>query len=464
VPVLLLPIFTRILSPEEFGQIGILTTVAAVIGVLVSFGLETTIFRGYGQAERNSEEAQRFLNTVGGFALLAPTVLALAFCFIGAPALAGPLGISVDALRLASLGAAWTASATVVPLAILRSQERLSQYLSVTGVQLVATVALTFLLVAGLELAVTGWMLAYALSSFALLVSGLVILNFPWSLTFELGALRTALMFGVPLIPHALSHWGLSVSDRAILGAFVPTQEVGTYYVAYLLCLPVSLAAVATGQATQPIFAEADASNIRQREIRRIVASQAVLIVLIATAVALVGPPLIAQLLPGDYAHAATLVPWLALGTALYGLYVMPINAIILVAGRTHHLWLISAAAAAANISLNLVLVPSIGTLAAAFNTTIGYGVLLTGVLLYMRRACDPPVPYDAGRIGVGVLVIGLPSIAAAALTDHESLVGLAVRVTVILGTAAMLLAGPFRAEVTAAIRAMRRSGAGREE
>ena len=459
VAVLLLPLFTRILSPEEFGQIGILTTVAAAIGVLVSFGLETAVFRGYGRQAYEPQNAQRFLNTVGGFAILAPNGIAIAFSLIVAPVLASPLNIPLDALRLASLGAAWTASATVVPLAVLRSQERLSHYLSVTAVQLGATVAVTVLLVAWLDLAVTGWMLAYALSSFVLLVAGLLILRFPWSLDFDLADLRWALAFGLPLIPHALSHWGLSVSDRAILGAYVPTQEVGAYYLAYLLCLPISLIAIAMSQATQPIFAEADPTAGRLGELRRVIASHAVLIVLVGTAIALLGPPFVVQFLPSDYAMAATLMPWLALGTVLYGQYMMPTNGIILMGGRTRYLWLITGVAAATNIGLNLIFVPSAGTLAAAINTTIGYGVLLVGVFLHMRRVCRPPLPYDGRRIALGLVVIGVPSILAAALTDLESTLGLTARALVIVGVSAVLLVGPFRAEAGAALRAIRPSG-----
>ena len=47
---LLLPLFTRILSPAEFGQVGILTTLASAASVLASFGLETAVFRAIRRA------------------------------------------------------------------------------------------------------------------------------------------------------------------------------------------------------------------------------------------------------------------------------------------------------------------------------------------------------------------------------------------------------------------------------
>ncbi len=71
------------------------------------------------------------------------------------------------------------AAATILPMASLRAQERLTDYLQLTAILVAVTPALTVLLVVVLDQGVTGWMLAYALSTLALLVRGLAILNHP---------------------------------------------------------------------------------------------------------------------------------------------------------------------------------------------------------------------------------------------------------------------------------------------
>ena len=78
-------------------------------------------------------------------------------------------------------------------------------------------------------------------------------------------------------------------------------------------------------------------------------------------------------------------------------------NIITMVVGNTRRVWLITVSAAAVNVLLNLLLVPAFGTLAAAINTTIGYGFLLLGVFLYSRRMCHPPIDWESSRIAVGV-------------------------------------------------------------
>ena len=449
---LLLPFFTRILSPSEFGEIGVITALAAILSVVVSFGLETAIFRGF-IAIGDKTQAVQFVNTVGGFALVVPISLA-AISMLVAPALAEIFDVPTDALRLASVGAALTTSATLVPLTLLRAQERLGDYLQLTALQVLVTPVLTFAFVAVFGWGVVGWMLAFALSSFILLIRGLVILRHRWSLVFEVAALRNALAFGVPLIPHALSHWGLSVSDRAILGAYVAAPQVGAYYVAYLASLPVSLFAIALSQATQPMYAEATTVDGRA-DIGRIITVQAVAIVGLTAAIALVGPAIAFLLFPADFAATAGLIPWLAVGAGLFGLYLIPMNAISVMAGRTRRVWIITLVAATVNIGLNLILVPQIGVAAAAVNTTIGYGLLLVGVFLYMRRVCEPPIPHEWKRIAMGALLMGVPSVIAAVVIPPSSGFGLAARIAVIMAATVMLLIGPFNKEARSLWRAI---------
>jgi O-antigen/teichoic acid export membrane protein len=230
------------------------------------------------------------------------------------------------------------------------------------------------------------------------------------------------------------------------------------YYLAYLASLPVALIAIAISQATQPLFVEAGLSGGHNALLGPATAAQCVLIVGAAIAVGVLGPVLTMLVLPADYAGAIQFIPWLAAGACFFGLYLIPMNAISITAGKTGRVWVITMIAAAINVALNLALVPELGAIAAAVNTTIGYGILLIGIFLYMRRVCDPRVPVDLGRIAVGVIVVGIPSVVAAIVTDPSTLSGLIIRSVVLAGSAGLLMAGPFRRDATAALRLIRPS------
>jgi O-antigen/teichoic acid export membrane protein len=453
---LMLPFFTRILSPTEFGQIAVVATLASALSVLATLGLETAVFRGYLANRGDLVSGRRFINTVGGFAIVAAIAGATVLGLIAAAPLSAILDIPADAIRLASVGAGASAAATTVPLALLRAQERTGDYLRLTGLQVAVTPVLTVLFILAFNWGVVGWMFAYALSSLTLLARGVWLLGHQWRFEFNLTYLVGALVFGLPLVPHALSHWGLSLSDRVILGAYVAAPDVAAYYVAYLVCLPISLVTIALSQATQPFYAEAGGDSARLKSLKPFVVGQTVVTLLATAAVVLIGPSICLLLLPDIYASAAALVPWLAVGAFLFGIYLVPVAAIILVAARTEHLWAITLGAAAANVVLNIAFVPTLGTLAAAINTVVSYGLLLIGVLAYMWRVCRLSIPYDANRILTATLVVGVPTAAAGTLLDAGSLLGLTARMLVLAAIGVVVAVGPLRSEAVAAWSAYR--------
>jgi O-antigen/teichoic acid export membrane protein len=461
-PILLLPLFSRVLTPGEFGQIAVIVTLSTALGTVAGFGLETAIFRGYIAVARNPREAHLFVNSVGGFALVAPLALALVAAAITAPWLSSVFDVSPAALVLGWIGAAATVSATLVPLALLRAQERLRSYLQLTWIQIVVTSGLTILFVAVLGWGVLGWMAASALSAFVLLIRGLMVLGHRWTYELDVGGIRAALRFGIPLVPHTAAHWGLAASDRAILGAFLPSSVVGTYYVAFLVTLPANLVAIALSQATQPLFVEAAASAERRTELGRVVTLQAVAVVGASAFVALLGPPITRLLLPAEFGGASQYIPWLALGSCFFGLYLIPMNSVSVMAGRTGHVWVVTALAAATNVALNLALVPRFGAMAAAVNTAVAYAVLFAGLMFYARRVQGPPIPYEPRRIALGVTMITATALLGLSLTPPQPALALATRGALLIGVGiALVTVGPLRQEGHAALSALRAIGNG---
>lgn len=437
---LLLPIYARVLEPAEYGQIGVITAVSAALGTVLGFGLETAVFRARVQFRDDPPQAHVFVNTVGAFALTVPAAAALLLALAAGPAVASAFDVPLVALQVSLAGTALYASATVVPLALLRAQERLRDYLRLTSTQVVLNVALMVLLVVVLRLGVLGWMIAVAASSGVLLIRGLFLLGHRWTTDFDVRYLRHALAFGLPLVPHALSHWGLSLSDRAVLGALAAPAEVGAYYVAYQLALPISMIAVALSQGVQPMYARASVDPVARQAAGAATTHQALVVAGLAGTIAVLGPPTVFAVLPREYADAAAFIPWIALGVGLFGLYLIPMNAVSIMAGHTKWVWVLTLFAAATNIGLNLVLVPRMGAMAAAIDTAVAYGVLLVGVSVYMRRVVAEPLEYDWRRIGIGIGLIAAGSASAMMLTPHDPAIALVLRSSIIVAVAGLLV------------------------
>jgi O-antigen/teichoic acid export membrane protein len=446
---LLLPVYARVLTTAEYGQIGVLMTLVVGLTTLLGLGLETAVFRTYVQLREQPGDLKRFVNSVGAFAVVAPLAVAAVLAIAASPLLERVFDVPRWAVTVGFLGAAMYVSATVIPLAILRAQERLRDYLRLSMVYVVATVALTVLLVVLLRWGVLGWMLAFAGAAAILLLTGLLMLGHPWTIRMDWKHVAAALAFGLPMIPHALAQWGLSLSDRAILAAFLPLTDVGIYYVAYQFGLPISVIAIALSQAVQPLYAQASMDHVSRAQLAPAASTQILTTALITMIVVLLGPPAVHAFLPGSYAPAASLIPWIALGHGLFGLYFIPMNAVTLLSGRNQWVWLVTVTAALANIGLNLLFVPRFGAVAAAVNTCVGYAILLIGVTAYMYRVTKGPVSLQWSRIGAGLAIVILATGPAMLLTAENGPGGVIIRLAAIAVVTALfgalgLIGGPL--------------------
>lgn len=448
---ILLPVFATVLSPAEFGQIGIIGTIAGAVAATLGLGLETSIFRTLIQLRARPNERRRYLNSVGLFAMLVPAV--------AAAVLAAPIGIWVERaygipiawVSLGVIGAGLSVGATAVCFASLRAEERLRSYMTLGAAQVALHVGLPLWLVVVEGAGVAGWFGGTALGSALLLVVGLRLIRHRFTFDLDRRYIAGALAFGVPMVPHALAHWGLALSDRIVLGALVTNSDVGVYHLAYQFGLPITMLGAALAQSTQPLFAEASLhGSASTSDIRRATTYQALLVIALGATIALLGGPVVRLLLPETFAAAAALIPWIALGSTLFGLYFIPMNVIVLLAGRNQWVWVITVCAAATNVVLNVVLVPGLGILGAAINTAIGYGVLLVGVAWYAGRTADLLPGYEWRRMLLGVSLVAATLLALAFETSMPvldigvRLVALGILATVLFGLR-LFPAGIFR-------------------
>jgi O-antigen/teichoic acid export membrane protein len=440
---LLLPFYTRALAPAEYGQLAIIVTFGAAVQTLLSFGLETAVFRELVRLRESPAGRREFINSVGLFTVTVSALLSIVLGVIAWAWISDPFSVPGQGLLIAFLAAGFHASAVVLPLALLRAEERLGAYVRVNLLYGATSAVLTFIAVVVLNLGIMGFIVSNLVATMVLFVSGLRAMDHPWTPRLNARVLWVALAFGLPMLPHALLHWGLGLSDRVILGTFVEPAALGVYSLAYQFVTPVSMLVVALNQAIMPRYARASVARSDLPSLRGVVTQQALVVGLLGLGAALLVPPTIRLLLPDTYWGAADLVPMIALGITLFGLYLIPMDYIVLVAGRTQWIWVATLVAALTNVGLNLVLVPRFGIFAAAWNTAAGYGALLLAIYVYMRLAAGEQIRYDWPALAFCVFIL-LGTYAASALVtpDLGALPTLLIRTAMLAGAAALLGAG----------------------
>jgi O-antigen/teichoic acid export membrane protein len=423
---LLIPVFTAVLHPAEYGRLGLLITIQGGVTVALSAGMETGVFRRYFYLEGDPKAQRRFVAS------------AWKSLMVAAPSLAGVVALVLVLLvpssavfrpaeaAVAVFGAAVLVAATIVPLTVLRAEQRLKHYITLTIVAGVGTAVLTVLFVVVLRQGVIGYFIATLIANCLTLAAATYILPWRRSESFDRAGMRSALGIALPLIPHTLSHWSLILMDRAVLAVLVVPSALGVYTLASNLALPALILVLSLTQGFMPSYARAQAGTRAVKELRNAITAQVLLVLFIGCAIALIAPIAVHIVAPA-YAGAAELIPWLALGYVFLGFYYVPMNAISLIVGRTTYVWVFTVFAATVNLGMIYLLVPKDGLLAAAVASAVGYLVLLVLITGY-AIVLGVRLTIDWERILAGVALFGVAYTIGEVLTSDSDVVGLLLR------------------------------------
>lgn len=401
ITIFLVPIYTRLFSPQDYGVLSLIASSIGVVSTLVVLGLDNSAHRWFWDSEDDLDRRR----TIASWASCQLTVATLAGVAIFAAA--GPLGRLIVGRPDAALY--FRITAFTLPLTVLgtivtgwfRMQRRpWSTTFYALGTNLI-TVLLTLVFVVWLR-----WRLAgvYYAQVIGLAVGSLaaVLLLRDWIAPrfASLARLREMLRYSLPLIPAGIAYWVVGFADRYFVQAYSTTAEVGLYSVGSSLAAGVALCTGAFQQAWGPF-----ALSIHNQSDARQTYATVFLYYLwgagaISAGLSLFAPEILRVLTTSQYAGAATVVGILALSYVMIGLtYIAATGPAI--AKRTGPTGIAMASAAIINILLNFALVPKFGKVGSAVATLIAQSV--TPIYLFYRSQQLYHIPY---RFRAGVLII----------------------------------------------------------
>ena len=130
------------------------------------------------------------------------------------------------------------------------------------------------------------------------------------------------------------------------------------------------------------------------------------------------------------YLPGQNVIALVALAYLCNGFYVI-LTAGVYVEGRSRILPAIVGAGAVLNVAMNLVLIPRIGFIAAAWSTLAAYGLMALLLFLSVRRFY--PVRYEYARLGKIGVAAGVAFLMIWKYTDDTTLSGIAARAVIFL-------------------------------
>jgi O-antigen/teichoic acid export membrane protein len=221
------------------------------------------------------------------------------------------------------------------------------------------------------------------------------------------------LRYGVPLVPATVLGWVVFAVDRTLLVSFRDLEEAGYYGLASRVTAPLLLAVSAFGVAWAPLImsqARARHPELRARTLTAVLAGMAAGFLVLV----LFADPLVRLLGGVDYAPASRAVPGLALGWLGWGAATVLLTEFA-VTKRTLAISAISGFGAAANVVLNVILIPPFGFTGAAWATAGSFWLLALAAWMWERKLAWTPYRWQRLTAIGGVLCTCVP---AAALPD----------------------------------------------
>jgi O-antigen/teichoic acid export membrane protein len=263
---------------------------------------------------------------------------------------------------------------------------------------------------------------------------------------FSTEILRESLKFGLPRVPHGFAQQVIAVGDKFVLTFFVPISQIGLYAMGVSFGLIQKIFLAAFEYAWAPFYY----STVKEPDAPRVfsaVTTYGVAILALMTAgLSAIARDLLDVVTHGQYSAAAGVVAWTAIGVLLQGVYLMT-SIGLNITRKTQYYPVATTIAAAANIGLNVALIPRYGIMGAAYANGISYAVQ-AAIAFYFAQGFYP-IPYESGRLVRVVISAAAAYAAAIALPAMPAFAGVIVRgatVVVVMG-GALWLGGFLKAD-----------------
>ncbi len=399
---LLVPFYTNVLQPGDYGIVTYVYSLIAFVNVLYAYGMESAFFKYASTGELGSK---RETFSTAWLSLLGTTVVFSIVLFF----LTSPLGdlLNIPAqhssILLFSTGMLAFDTLAIIPFAHLRMEHRAKQFALLKVINIALNVGMNVVLLVGFHGGLEGIFISGCTAS---VVTFLLLL--PTVARMLRGGVKGTLLgallrFGLPSIPAGLASMAVQVIDRPILRALTDDATVGIYQANYRLGIFMMLVVQMYDYAWRPFyFAVAQEKNAKELFARVLTYFLFLMAVAVLILTFFVGDLAKLSLFGRHLIHPSywsglPLVPIVLFGYLFLGIYTN-VSAGIYIEKKTGTLPFITLLAAAVNVGANYLLIPSMGMIGAAWATFLAYAAMAAAGFVAAQRVY--PIRYEWGRLG----------------------------------------------------------------
>ncbi|GFZ33714.1 polysaccharide biosynthesis protein [Clostridium zeae] len=393
----LLPVYTSYLTKTDYGITGVVQAVVSLLTVFYMLSLNGAISRYYFDYKDDREKLKEFWGTnilfVSMNSIFMSIIIFAFHRYIISPFVDGISFFPYFAIALISI--------TLNPIynifqSTLQAEQNGKQYGLNNLSYFTINLLLTITYVVGFKMGAKGVLLALASTDIIFFIYTLI--NFIPKVKLKINKiyLKQSLRYSLPLIPHSLSGWMISMIDRLFLNKMQSTEAAGSYNIAFQFGNIMNILTTAVNQAYVPWFFDKMNSG---KEGKKIVVKFTEYVVvaygLLAMLISLFGQEVINILISKkfEFGDGWKVVPVITFAFVFNGLYYFFVNPLFYNKKGTKFVSIGTIFSAIANSVLNYLLIPKYGTVGSAVASLIS--MFMASVLILIISSLIEKVGFN---------------------------------------------------------------------
>jgi len=406
VGILMVPVYTHYLTPNDYGTIELLDLTSYVVAMFVGLGLGSAVVRSYYDYEE-PRERNEVISTAILFIVPVNAAVLVLLHFLSGP---------ISQLVFGQAGNRYFFNLVFISLVIsilngvllsyLRAKQEAVLFAFLSVLQLALGLGLNIYLIAGRRMGVLGALYSGVITQAVMSLLLLSLIVYEVRFGFSSSKLKAMLRFGAPLIPAGIGMFVLNFADRFFLRKYSSLSVVGTYALGYKIGMSLNTLLLTPFY----LFWSAYMYEVAQKENAKELFARVYEYLMLGLLFGALGISLFARdavnvLAPPSYWAAAGIVPIIALSYMFSGLfYYFQLG--MALSKRTEYRAYAVGASAALNILLYFLLIPRYGAYGAAWATLFSF-LVLAGLSQHFSQQLYR-VPYHFGKLVKATLVAAI--------------------------------------------------------
>ena len=378
---LLLPLYTRFLSPTDYGIISYTQVVYTFLLIFSTLSLNSYILRFYFVHENTSERKEMIGTIYISIILFNLLLIGIGFAFL--PYIINIYQIQVpwDPYFKMALIINLFDCFSIIPLALYRVRQEAQKFVSLGVSRSILTVLLTVYFVVYQQKGVIGTYQAQLYIYAAYVLIYLYLMSKHITLTFKRQYLLEGLKFSLPLLPGAVCYVMLSMFDRLILERNVEIGELGIYNIAASMSLALNIVVQSGYKAIEPEMFKRYGTDTYYNFVN---ASKNLFFFTIfscAMVISLFSQEVFALMTTQSFHKGYWLIPALVIAVVMTGQNVI-YGGVLMCEKRTKVQGFTTVLGSAISVTINLIFIPIYGVFAAASASALSY-IIMNVYLFY---------------------------------------------------------------------------------